>query len=179
MKKIFMKWAFFMLCMAVTMPAMAQFNVKALKGAAKAVKAVTLTDAQMAEYVKEFKDADVTLTVTELPLQAAKTMFGHEISEADKSVTYAIGDNANYVGYGFCAQEIKGGEVSYTAAWLPKVKFGDPAESFTTKGDSITFGTPQVSGKAAADSTGKWTYKQTFATKEEALTWLKGKASIA
>ena len=49
MKKIFMKWAFFMLCMAVTMPAMAQFNVKALKGAAKAVKAVTLTDAQMAE----------------------------------------------------------------------------------------------------------------------------------
>ena len=136
-------------------------------------------DDKLAEYVKEFKDADVTLTVTELPLQAAKTMFGHEISEADKSVTYAIGDNANYVGYGFCAQEIKGGEVSYTAAWLPKVEFGDPAESFTTKGDSITFGTPQVSGKAAADSTGKWKYKQTFATKEEALTWLKGKASIA
>ena len=51
-----MKWAFFMLCMAVTMPAMAQFNVKALKGAAKAVKAVTLTDAQMAEYVKEYID---------------------------------------------------------------------------------------------------------------------------
>ena len=38
MKKIFMKWAFFMLCMAVTMPAMAQFNVKALKGAAKLLK---------------------------------------------------------------------------------------------------------------------------------------------
>ncbi len=56
MKKIFMKWAFFMLCMAMTMPAMAQFNVKALKGAAKAVKAVTLTDAQMAEYVKEYID---------------------------------------------------------------------------------------------------------------------------
>ena len=56
MKKIFMKWAFFMLCMAVTMPALAQFNVKALKGAAKAVKAVTLTDAQMAEYVKEYID---------------------------------------------------------------------------------------------------------------------------
>ena len=45
MKKIFMKWAFFMLCMAVTMPAMAQFNVKALKGAAKAVKAVVAAKA--------------------------------------------------------------------------------------------------------------------------------------
>lgn len=38
MKKIFMKWAFFMLCMAVTMPAMAQFNVKALKGRLKLLK---------------------------------------------------------------------------------------------------------------------------------------------
>ena len=32
MKKIFMKWAFFMLCMAVTMPAMAQFNALSTPG---------------------------------------------------------------------------------------------------------------------------------------------------
>ena len=56
MKKTLMKWAILLVCMAVTMPAMAQFNVKALKGAVKAVKAVTLTDAQMTEYVKEYID---------------------------------------------------------------------------------------------------------------------------
>ena len=56
MKKTLMKWALLLVCMAVTMPAMAQFNVKALKGAVKAVKAVTLTDAQMTEYVKEYID---------------------------------------------------------------------------------------------------------------------------
>lgn len=51
-----MKWAFLFVCMVCSMPAMAQFNVKALKGAAKVVKAVTLTDAQMAEYVREYID---------------------------------------------------------------------------------------------------------------------------
>lgn len=35
---------------------MAQFNVKALQGASKAVQAATLSDAQMAEYVKEYVD---------------------------------------------------------------------------------------------------------------------------
>ena len=46
-----------MLCLAVTTPALAQFNLrKAVSGAAKAVKAVTLTDEQMTEYVKEYLD---------------------------------------------------------------------------------------------------------------------------
>ena len=51
-----MKLAMLLVCMVMAMPAMAQFNTKALKGAVKAVKAVTLTDAQMAEYVKEYVD---------------------------------------------------------------------------------------------------------------------------
>lgn len=42
---------------SLTADCMAQkFNVKALSGAVKAVKAVTLTDEQMAEYVKEYID---------------------------------------------------------------------------------------------------------------------------
>ena len=40
--------------MAVAIPVSAQFNIKkAVSGAAKAAKALTLTDAQMASYVKE------------------------------------------------------------------------------------------------------------------------------
>lgn len=35
MKKTITKWALLLVCMAVGMPAMAQFNVKALKGAVK------------------------------------------------------------------------------------------------------------------------------------------------
>jgi phi13 family phage major tail protein len=135
-------------------------------------------DNKLVEHVKVFKDADVTLTVTTLPLKAAEIMFGHEISEENNSETDSVDDEANYVGYGFIAQEIKNGVVTYPAAWLPKVKFSEPSDSFTTNGDSITFGTPQVSGKAASDASTNWRYKQTFATHEEAVTWLKGKANI-
>lgn len=56
MKKAIMRWALLLVCIALTTPVMAQFNAKALKGAVKAVKAVTLTDAQMTEYVKEYID---------------------------------------------------------------------------------------------------------------------------
>lgn len=57
MKKTILKAAFLLFCMAGTTPAMAQFNLKkAMNGAVKAAKAVTLTDAQMAEYVKEYID---------------------------------------------------------------------------------------------------------------------------
>lgn len=43
--------------MLSTMPVMAQFNLKkAVGGAAKAAKAVTLTDADVVNYVKEYID---------------------------------------------------------------------------------------------------------------------------
>lgn len=45
------------LCVAGAFPAMAQFNLKkAISGVAKTAQAVTLTDEQMAEYVKEYID---------------------------------------------------------------------------------------------------------------------------
>lgn len=53
MKKTLMKLAVVLLCMTCSVPAMAQFNLKkAVGGAVKAAKAVTLTDEQMREYVK-------------------------------------------------------------------------------------------------------------------------------
>ena len=57
MKKIFVKAVAAVAMMCVAMPAMAQINLKKAEGAAaNTVKAVTLTDEQMAEYVKEYID---------------------------------------------------------------------------------------------------------------------------
>ena len=57
MKKIFVKAVAAVAMMCVAMPAMAKFNLKkAVGAAANTVKAVTLTDEQMAEYVKEYID---------------------------------------------------------------------------------------------------------------------------
>lgn len=52
MKKALLKVTVMLLCLAGVTPAMAQFNLKkAVGGAVKAAKAVTLTDEQMTEYV--------------------------------------------------------------------------------------------------------------------------------
>ena len=57
MKKTIWRILFVLICMSGTLPAMAQFNLKkAINSAAKTVQAVTLTDEQMAEYVKEYID---------------------------------------------------------------------------------------------------------------------------
>lgn len=57
MKKITIKCAVALCCMTLATPTMAQINLKkAIGGATKVAKAVTLTDEQMAEYVKEYID---------------------------------------------------------------------------------------------------------------------------
>lgn len=57
MKKHFIECAVALLCTVFALPAMAQFNLKkAIGGASKVAQAVTLTDEQMAEYVKEYID---------------------------------------------------------------------------------------------------------------------------
>lgn len=56
-KKMILKAALLAFCLTLNMPLFAQFNLKkAVSGAAKAVKAATLTDEQMTEYVKEYID---------------------------------------------------------------------------------------------------------------------------
>lgn len=56
-KKNVLRVALLLLCMVVAAPAMAQFNLKkVVNGAVKAAQAVTLTDEQIAAYVKEYID---------------------------------------------------------------------------------------------------------------------------
>ncbi|MBO5205066.1 MAG: M48 family metallopeptidase [Prevotella sp.] len=57
MKRTIAKCVVTLCCAMLAVPTMAQFNLKkAVGGVAKAAKAVTLTDAQMNEYVKEYID---------------------------------------------------------------------------------------------------------------------------
>lgn len=135
-------------------------------------------DDEVAEYVKEFKDADVNLSVTELPLEAANTIFGHTVDNSTKNIIYNASDSANFVGYGFYVKEMVKGVVSIIAAFLPKIKLTETAESYATKGDSIEFKNPSLSGKASSNDAGKWKEKQTFETEEAAITWLKTKLGM-
>lgn len=57
MNRFLVRWSVVLFCMTAALPAAAQFNLKkAISGAAKVTQAATLTDAQMAAYVKEYID---------------------------------------------------------------------------------------------------------------------------
>ncbi len=134
-------------------------------------------DDQQTEEVTEFKNAGVDLGVDTLPIKAGEVMFGHTVSE-DGEETSNVSDSGAYVGYGFTTTEMTNGIKKYRACLLKKVKFTEGAESYTTKGDSITFSNPTLSGTAMAIGVGEkpevWRIKSPkFNTNKEADDWIQ------
>lgn len=134
-------------------------------------------DNAKAEDVREFKDATVTLEVNTMPVKAAEVVFGHEVKE-DGSIVDKSTDEGNYVGYGFVTREMNEGKKQYRGCILLKVKFQEGEESYSTKGDNITFGTPSLSGSAEQIGVGgskeEWRKKSKFYdTEEEASDWIE------
>lgn len=135
-------------------------------------------DNQQTENITEFKNAAVVLGVDSLPATAPKVMFGHDVAE-DGTETSNSEDAAAYVGYGFITTEVKSGVKKYRACLLHKVKFTEGEESYTTKGDSITFSTPNLSGVALANNKGDWRTKSPFFDSEaEADAWIQEKLGV-
>lgn len=135
-------------------------------------------DNQQTEYVSEFKNANVSIGTDRLPSEAAKIMFGHTVAvngeEASKSE-----DEAGYIGYGFITAEQLDGVKKYRACVLLKVKMKEGEESFETKGDSIVFKTPSLSGTASANEDGEWRIKSPYyATEAEADKWIQTKFGV-
>lgn len=130
-------------------------------------------DNQEVENVKEFKNAGVNLGVTELPSIAARIMLGHNVS-GDGTEISKTEDSTGYVGYGFITSEMVDGKKTYRSCVLPKVKFAEGEESYETKGDSIVFKTPTLSGTAIGDTDGAWRIKSPqYDTEEEADKWIR------
>ena len=134
-------------------------------------------DDEQVEYEKALKNANVTLGTTDLPLQAANTMFGHEVSGTQ--VIKRASDVAPYVGVGTVIDEKVNGSTKYVASILVKVQFAEGSESFQTKGDSITFTTPSLEGLAIPGDDSKWLVRKTFDTFAEADAFVDNFLNIA
>lgn len=130
-------------------------------------------DNAQVEAVKEFTSADVTIGVTRVPAAAIPIMFGHTIG-SDGVETSNANDSAGYFGYGFIVKKIESGVFKFQGCVLLKVQGTEGTESFQTKGDSVTFQTPSISGKAMAVANGDWRKKSgDFDTEADALAWIK------
>lgn len=131
-----------------------------------------------AEYDKEFKNANVTLGTTTLPIEASETMFGHTVDAEKKTVIAKKDDAPKYVGTGFYVCEKVDGERKFAAIWMHKVKYSEGKTSYKTKGDNIEYQTPSVTGQAVAIESGEWREVKAFDTEQEASEWVETKAGL-
>ena len=112
------------------------------------------------------------MNTTTLPIEAHSVMFGHEVTEDKKTIKDKDSDEANYVGFGVYVPEKVDGKKKYIGMWIYKVKFTEGEESYKTKGDTIEYQTPSVSGQAVALDSGEWRERRIFDTETEVKKWL-------
>ena len=91
--------------------------------------------------------------------------------------------SAKAVGIGYMRVRRKAGVTSYQGIWVYKAVFSKSAENSQTKGESIEWQTPTVTGRCAGlsiDSSGEMTFRKVrnFATESDASAWLDTCASI-
>ena len=78
-------------------------------------------------------------------------------------------DEPPYMAIGFRAKKANG---MYKYIWLYKVKFAIPSESYNTKGDSIEFTTPEITGQFIKRPDGKWKAEHVAVpTEQAAASW--------
>ena len=105
-------------------------------------EATLYADDGASEVVKEFKSGTLSLGVDDIGPSVASDLSGVTIDK-NNVIIASSEDVTAPVAIGFRAKKSHG---KYKYFWLYRVKFGIPASSLATKGDSITFSTPTIEG---------------------------------
>lgn len=152
----------------------------------KAIQAdisITINDVKLyaddvvAESDKSFQSGTITLGLDDLSDDIQTEFLGHT-KDTEGEITAKGTDDSPYVGIGFYGVKKVNGIRKYRAIWLPKVQFGEPNDTNSTKGETVTFNTPVIEGTIMLDDNGDWKKEQTFDTEAEAKSYLEGKAGI-
>ena len=101
---------------------------------------------------KEFVSLEMKLNTNDLSPQMRSKVLGQKI-DADGVVYGGANDDAPYFAVGFRAR--KRGK-TYIHLWYYRVKFGVPSESYETKGENISFKTPEIIGTGMKRHDGSW-----------------------
>ena len=131
-------------------------------------------DDTLAESDYTFKKGTITLTIDEDDDTVFAELLGHKVDVETKEMVRKDTDVAPYVGVGRILTKVVNGVYKYKVEFLPKVKFSEPAQEETTKGDNIEFKTPSIEGVVQKLADGTWSKTKTFTDKTEAITYLEG-----
>ena len=118
-------------------------------------------------------EISLELNVADIPLETQAELLGHTVEGG--VLKKKGGDVPPWVAVGFRTLKSNG---SYRYYWLNKGKFATPEEDLKTKGDSIEFTTPTISGSfVKRDSDDEW-QRQADADDSESATaitnWFRG-----
>lgn len=130
-------------------------------------------DDMLAESDKTFNKATVTMGIDNDDMETQAELLGHTVDE-EKGMVRNANDSAPYVGLGRVITKIVGGVRKFKVEFLYKVKFAEPSQENTTKGESVEFGTTEMEGTASTLANGDWSVTKEFETKAEAITYLEG-----
>lgn len=130
-------------------------------------------DDALAESDTSFQSGTVTMGIDDDDLQTMATLLGHTYNAETNTITRNVNDTAPYVGLGRVIVKVVGGVTKYKVEFLNKVKFGEPSQEDTTKGESVEFATTEIEGTISSLANGDWSTAQTFDTKTAAITFLE------
>lgn len=131
-------------------------------------------DDALAESDNSFAGGTVTMGIDRDDNETLAVLLGHEITELTGEMTRNANDVAPYVGLGRIITKMVDNVMKYKVEFLSKVKFSEPSQEDTTKGESTEFATTEIEGTIAALSDGTWSKSQEFDTKAEAVEYLEG-----
>lgn len=129
-------------------------------------------DDVLAESDSGFAGGTATIGIDNQDQTTMAALLGHTVS--DGAMIRNANDAAPWVGFGRVVTLMVNGAYKYRVEFLYKVKFGEPNQEESTKGESMEFATTEMEGTVAALGNGKWSDSKTFTTKSEAIAYLEG-----
>lgn len=140
--------------------------------------AVLYADDAVAESDTSFANGTITLTIDEDDDAVFAKLLGHKtVTGTDGDgleVIRSSTDTAPYVGVGRIITKMINGVYKYKVEFLKKVKFSEPSQDNSTKGENIEFGTTEVEGTIVTMPDGTWSQAKTFTDLAKAQTYLDG-----
>lgn len=127
-------------------------------------------DDVVAESDTSFQSGTITLGIDDEDDAMMATLLGHEIVNGE--MVRSSEDVAPYVGLGRVVTKMVGGAYKYKVEFLKKAKFSEPSQENNTKGESLEFGTSELSGQVATLANGEWSVTKTFDNEADAQAYL-------
>lgn len=133
--------------------------------------ATLYADDVLTESDTSFQSGTITMGIDDEDLQTMATLLGHDYEDGE--ITRNANDVAPYVGVGRIVTKMVGGSYKYKVEFLYKVKFSEPSQDDSTKGESLEFNTSEIEGVIATLADGRWSKAETFDDKADAIDYLE------